>query len=162
MKKKIYIFGILIFLFDLISKIIIEHTLILNKQITIIKNFFYLNRVHNYGAAWSILENNRIFLIFIGIIVLYYLFKNINKIKLTKPLTISFSLLIGGILGNLYDRIVYGYVIDFISFKIINYYFPIFNFSDIAITFGTIILGIIIIRSDLSENRSNRKLKQNR
>jgi len=83
--------------------------------------------------------------------LIYYLKKNFNQDKLNK---IAFSLVIGGSIGNLIDRIVRGYVVDFIDFKIFGYNFPIFNLADTFITIGVIILIIIAFRKeDTNDNR---------
>ena len=72
-------------------------------------------------------------------------------------------MVIGGIVGNLVDRILYGAVIDYLSFDFFGYSFPIFNIADIGITIGFLILVIDIFRGDDNEfrNRSNRKRKKN-
>ena len=67
----------------------------------------------------------------------------------------SFSFLYSGILGNLIDRVFRGYVIDFLDFNIFGYDYPVFNFADICIVFGIILMIIAIIKKeDLNENRS--------
>lgn len=152
----IFIPLMVIFL-DIISKIIISNISILNKSITIIPNFFYLTYTHNYGGAWSIFDNSTLFitivsfLIIIGII--YYLFKN----KVTKKIEIvGYSLLLGGAIGNLIDRIVYGYVIDFLDFYIFKYDFPIFNVADIGIVVGIILLLVsMILEVYKNDNKRN-------
>lgn len=148
---------LIIIIFDVISKIFISNILILNKSITIIPNFFYLTYTHNYGGAWSIFDNSTLFitivsfLIIIGII--YYLFKN----KVTKKIEIvGYSLLLGGAIGNLIDRIVYGYVIDFLDFYILGYDFPIFNIADIGIVVGIIFLLVsMILEVYKNDNKRN-------
>ena len=148
---------LIIIIFDVISKIFISNILILNKSITIIPNLFYLTYTHNYGGAWSIFDNSTLFitivsfLIIIGII--YYLFKN----KVTKKIEIiGYSLLLGGAIGNLIDRIVYGYVIDFLDFYIFKYDFPIFNVADIGIVVGIILLLVsMILEVYKNDNKRN-------
>ncbi len=148
---------LIIIIFDVISKIFISNILILNKSITIIPNFFYLTYTHNYGGAWSIFDNSTLFitivsfLIIVGII--YYLFKNkINK----KIEIVGYSLLLGGAIGNLIDRIVYGYVIDFLDFYIFKYDFPIFNVADIGIVVGIILLLVsMILEVYKNDNKRN-------
>jgi signal peptidase II len=66
-----------------------------------------------------------------------------------KKKTLIYSLLLGGIVGNLIDRIIHGYVIDYISFTIINYKFPVFNFADICIVIAVIIALIFTVKEDL-------------
>ena len=135
---------------DQILKVFLSRMLELNESIVIIKNLFNITLVHNTGAAFSILSGNRIFLILIGLIALIFIIYYINKEKNINTLnTITYSLLIGGIIGNLIDRIIYGYVIDYISIILGHYYFPIFNFADICIVISIILITINMIREDL-------------
>lgn len=121
----------------------------LNKDIEVINNFFYLIYTKNNGAAFSILTGKRIFLIIITLLIIgsliYYIIK--NKIS-SKIEILAFSLIIGGSLGNLIDRVVRGYVVDFISVKIFGYHFPIFNIADSLICIGVFILLIIQFRKE--------------
>lgn len=147
--KKLSIYTIILILLDQISKILISNILILNEEINIIKNFFNITYVKNIGAAFSIFEGKQIFLVITSILVLiiiYYFL--INKNDLKKLEIISYSLIISGIIGNLIDRIIYQSVIDFLSFKLINYYFPIFNLADTFIVIGSIIYIIIILKEE--------------
>lgn len=156
MKKKVYVLSLIFFLIDLISKVIIlkiENIL----PITVIKNFFYLNKVTNEGAAFSSFTGYQIILILIAIVALIYIHKSVLKDIKTSLGTISISLLVGGILGNLFDRIVYNKVIDFLSFNIFGYMFPIFNIADIFICIGVLLLLIDYIRGEKNETRGNKK-----
>mgnify|MGYP002537867599 FL=1 len=156
MKKKVYVLSLIFFLIDLISKVIIlkiENIL----PITVIKNFFYLNKVTNEGAAFSSFTGYQIILILIAIVALIYIHKSVLKDIKTNLGTISISLLVGGILGNLFDRIVYNKVIDFLSFNIFGYMFPIFNIADTFICIGVLLLLIDYIRGEKNETRSNKK-----
>ncbi len=156
MKKKVYVLSLIFFLIDLISKLIIlkiENIL----PITVIKNFFYLNKVTNEGAAFSSFTGYQIVLILIAIVALIYIHKSVLKDIKTNLGTISISLLVGGILGNLFDRIVYNKVIDFLSFNIFGYMFPIFNIADTFICIGVLLLLIDYIRGEKNETRSNKK-----
>lgn len=149
--KKIYVVSLIFFLIDLVSKILItsfEKSL----PLTVINNFFYLDKVTNEGAAFSMFTGYTIALIIITIFVLIYIHKYIIKDIKTKLGYFSLSILIGGILGNLFDRIVYGKVIDFLSFNIFGYNFPIFNIADTFICIGVFLLIIEYIRSDKNEN----------
>ena len=156
MKKKVYVLSLIFFLIDLISKLIIlkiENIL----PITVIKNFFYLNKVTNEGAAFSSFTGYQIVLILIAIVALIYIHKSVLKDIKTNLGAISISLLVGGILGNLFDRIVYNKVIDFLSFNIFGYMFPIFNIADTFICIGVLLLLIDYIRGEKNETRSNKK-----
>ena len=144
MKKKIYILTIILLLIDIISKLIIKNTMNLYQSIIIIPNFFNITYVNNIGAAFSILEGKQFFLIILGIIFLIGLINYIRKDNISKLKAIYYSLLISGILGNLIDRIIYHYVIDFLDFKIFNTSFPTFNLAD---TFICISVMLIIIES---------------
>lgn len=147
--------SILLFIVDQISKIITVKLIEINKGIEIIKNFFYLTYTHNTGAAFSILTGQRILLILIATIILIILFNYIRKNKVKEKIDIlAFSLIIGGSFGNLIDRIVRGYVVDFLDFKIFGYNFPIFNLADTFIVIGVFLLLITTIRKE--HNNDNR------
>lgn len=145
----ITIITIILIFIDQISKLLVANLLSQTTTITVIKNFFYLTYVNNDGAAFSILLGKRIFLIIIAIIIItlliYYLKKHPPRSKLA---IISSALLLGGSIGNLIDRIIRGYVIDFLDFKIINYNFPIFNLADTFIVIGVFLLLIEEIRKE--------------
>ena len=112
------------------------------ESITIIKKVLYLTYTENKGVAFSFFAGNKIFIITSTIIVLIILINYIRKNYISKVEQIGYGLIVGGAIGNLIDRLLYGYVIDFIDFKIINY--PIFNIADTAIVIGVI---LIIIKS---------------
>ena len=86
--------------------------------------------------------------------VLYLIYKTIEKNNINKIGTISYGLLLGGILGNLFDRIFYGYVIDYLDFRIFNFNFAIFNLADMAIVIGAILL--IVFEGSGNEGRKNK------
>lgn len=141
--RNIYIFSILFLLIDQIIKIFISSKMILNQSIILIKNFFNITYVHNTGAAFSILSGARMFFILIGLFTLIFLALYIRRLEEIDELDkFSYPLLLGGILGNLIDRIIYGYVIDYISLNIFGYHFPIFNFADMCIVIGVILIFI--------------------
>lgn len=153
MKKKIFTIAFISVFIDQISKIFVSSNFILFNRIPVIKDFFYLTYVKNEGGAWSILNGNRFLLIGITIVALYFILRyiikeeNINKID-----SVSYGLLIGGILGNLIDRIIHGYVIDFFDFIIFGYNYPVFNFADTFIVVGVILMIMAYIRSCFNEN----------
>jgi len=134
---------------DQITKIIVDHTLQLNEGYTIIDNFFYFTYSHNSGAAWGILEG-RMFLFYIVSFIAtigigYYFLESKPYQKLTR---FGLVLVFSGMIGNLIDRIAFGYVRDFISFIIFGYDFPIFNVADMAITIG---VALIILEIGIEE-----------
>ena len=148
MNKKPYIIAFFFFIIDLISKQIITHLLELHKSVKVINDFFYLTYTENTGAAWSILKDQKIMLLILTVIVLFIINKFINKESLTKLDSFVYGMIIGGILGNFFDRLVYGHVIDFLDFKIFGYDYPIFNLADTFIVIGIILLMIISIRKE--------------
>lgn len=152
--KNLAIYSLILILIDQIIKYIVDFNIVLNTSIDLIKNFLSITYVRNTGAAFSILENNNILLIIISICALIYILYYLSKKKLKSIDYISFSFLIAGIVGNLIDRLLHGYVIDYIDFKIIN--FPIFNFADSLIIIGAIILFISSFIGEKHEI-SNRK-----
>lgn len=150
MKKKVYMLAFLFFLLDRISKIIILN--VKDFPIKVINNFFYIDKAMNTGAAFSILDGFLIFFITISIVVLFYIDNKLIKEIKSKTDFISISMIIGGIVGNLFDRLVYGKVIDFLSFKFGKYAFPIFNLADTFICVGVFLLIISVIKGDKNGN----------
>ena len=152
--KKILFISFIALIIDQFIKITISTKMLVHDSITIIINFFNITFVKNYGAAYSIFYGNTIFLILISIISLFliYLFLIKNK-ELKKIDVFSYGILIGGILGNLIDRVIHGYVIDFLDFKIFGYDFPVFNIADICIVISVFLI-IIFSKDDKNENRS--------
>ena len=145
----IIILSIIFIIIDQVSKIIVVNNLTNNKSIEVIKSFFYLTYTNNKGAAFSILTGRRILLILVALIVIgvliYYVRKNKIEGKVNK---IALSLVIGGSIGNLIDRILRGAVIDFIDIKIFGYNFPIFNLADTFIVIGVFLLIIEMFRKE--------------
>jgi len=139
MKKKHYFIALLLVLIDQIIKCVVSNSIDLNTSIKIIPNFFYITNVHNYGAAFGILDGGKFFLISIGIIAIltmYYFSKSCkNKYEI-----FSSVLLLSGIIGNLLDRILLGYVVDYLDFYIFSYNYPVFNFADICIVVGALLI----------------------
>ena len=129
--KKMYIISLIVFLVDRITKILIENYLV--KDLNIIKNIFYITYVKNNGAAFSILGSQTLLLIILSILALFFIIYYVTK---KDKNNIGYFFLLGGILGNLADRLFLGYVIDFIGI----YTFPIFNIADIFIVLGAILV----------------------
>ena len=154
MKKKVTIISIIVLIIDQLSKVLINNNIELNKSITIINNFFNLTYVHNEGAAFSILNGKRLLFIIIAFIAIYFLYSFINDFKNNRRNILAFSLIIGGIIGNLLDRIIYNGVIDYLDFKIFTYDAPIFNLADTFIFFGVVLILFEGLKGDKNGNRS--------
>lgn len=140
MYKKLIIFGIIFLLIDQLSKGLISLYIPLNESIKL-TNFLSITYVHNIGAAFSILQGARWLFIILGIIALniIYIFFIKDK-KLTNFEIIIYALMLSGIMGNIIDRVLYGYVIDFIDITLFN--FAIFNFADSFIVISVILLVV--------------------
>lgn len=88
---------------------------------------------------------------------LFFIFRWINDFKNNNKNIWAFSLLISGLLGNLFDRIIYGYVRDFLDFRFGSYNYPVFNLADTFIFCGVILLILAIIKGEENGSKSNRK-----
>lgn len=126
---------------DQLSKFIITKNLFQNQSIPIIKGVFHITLVHNRGAAFGILKNQIPLFIITSVFAIILIYFNIKKNKQSKFYSIALSLILAGALGNLIDRLFFGYVIDFLDFRI----WPVFNVADSAITIGAILLGWSIL-----------------
>ena len=80
-----------------------------------------------------------------------------NKEEINKIESISYGMIIGGIIGNLFDRIIYSYVIDFLDFRIFGYHYPVFNLADSFIVIGIIMMIILTIRKEYHERNNSRR-----
>ena len=121
-------------------------TFLANQEITIIPHFFSLIYALNTGAAWSLFSGDRFFLIMVTFLFLgflYYFFLKDQNLKWSEKIGMGF--LIGGIIGNLIDRILFGYVIDYLSFTFFSYQFPIFNFADTCIVVSILLLILLSV-----------------
>ena len=154
MRKKIIIFSIMFLLIDQVSKIVLDNVLTLGKSISIFDKFLYITKVYNDGISFSMLTGKRWLIIICSILILVFLYFYMKKFKENKRNMIAFSLIFGGLFGNLIDRIIYGYVIAFIDFYIFNYNYPIFNLADSCICVGILILLYSIYLGEDNENSS--------
>lgn len=139
----LFLIAILVFV-DYLSKKYIVNNLGINHSIDIIEGFLRLTHIRNSGAAFGILNNKSIFLIFMPIAVTAIF--AISMFKTDSVLSkLAISLIISGALGNLIDRMRQGYVVDMIDFyKIWRY---IFNAADIYVVSGCVILIILLLSS---------------
>ncbi|WBW50713.1 signal peptidase II [Peptoniphilus equinus] len=146
----VILFSVLLIAIDQLSKYIVILTLKDNPPKIIIEgvlNFFYLE---NRGAAFGMLQNKSLLFTIVTVIVivvlLSILFKDYKRNSLM--LNTCIGLILGGSIGNFIDRIVKGYVVDFISFHIFGYDFAIFNLADTFIVVGTFLFLLMILFFD--------------
>ena len=145
-REDIYKITAVVLMLDQFIKILVNKYIEFGKVISIIPNFFNLTNIKNTGAAFSILQDNTLLLIILTVIIIIILDKYIKKEKnFTKLSILSLGLIMGGIFGNLLDRIIHHGVIDYLSFKIFNYNTPIFNLADATIVVGVLLFLISII-----------------
>ncbi|MGA1847215.1 signal peptidase II [Deferribacter abyssi] len=146
MKNRIFIIiSFLILILDQYTKYLIKKNFHLFEIKPIIKGFFNLTYILNPGAAFGFLANlnekyRQLFFVlvtFIAVIIVIYLFIKENKSILRK---ISYSLILGGALGNFIDRLFIGKVVDFLDFYISTYHWPAFNVADSSISIGILLL----------------------
>ena len=142
MKNKyitIFSTALIIILIDQITKFLIKTSFQLKQSLPIIIYIFHLTYIHNFGAGFGILQQQQWILIFISLTVVGAIFYYFDSIKeKDKLLQILVGFILGGTIGNLIDRVAYGFVIDFLDFQM----WPIFNAADSFVTIG--VIGLII------------------
>ena len=122
--------------------------------IPLVQDALHLTYVENYGAAFSIMQNRKWFLIGVtSIIILAALFALLSGKLKSRFLISTASLILAGGVGNLIDRISRGFVVDYIDFRLIN--FPVFNFADCCVVIGTILLAVYIVFLEPKEKIKN-------
>ncbi|NMA50356.1 MAG: signal peptidase II [Mollicutes bacterium] len=154
MKRKIGLLSVMFFIFDFISKLIINKFLVLGKSYPLLNEFLYVTKAYNTGVSFGFLQGYKTIIILINIAILIFLYLYMQKFKANKRNILAFGMVFGGLFGNLFNRIFYGYVIDFIDFYIVNYNFPIFNFADIFICLGIFLLLYAIFLGEDNESKS--------
>ena len=139
----VLLLGLVVLIFDQLTKQAIRNHLVYGESRPIIEGFFNLVYVRNDGAAWNILSGHGIILILISVSVLVLLYVY-RRSFLQEQLShrVLLGLLVGGIVGNLVDRIRFGWVTDFLDFQFGTYHYPSFNVADSAIC---IAIGLYVI-----------------
>ena len=126
----------------------------LNESVTVIDGFFNITYVRNTGVAFGIFSSISspmkavllsLFTAFAAVVVVAYSVRSSDRNRL---LQVALALILGGALGNLYDRLAYGYVVDFLEFYVGPYHWPSFNVADSAISIGVVLLALEIIRNE--------------
>ena len=146
------ILAAVVFVLDLVTKFYASTSLDYARSVEILP-FFNLTLLHNTGAAFSFLASEsgwqRWLFTGLAIIVSGVLLRWLYTLKGSDVwLSIAIALVLGGALGNLYDRITLGYVVDFLHFYWRDYHFPAFNLADSAISVGAVMLAVDIFRAE--------------
>jgi signal peptidase II len=150
--NKYFLSGIIIsavVIIDQVTKFLVQANLPLNKSIVVLDGFFNITYIRNTGGAFGILSgmSSPFFLISSSIALLIVVFYLVKAPKDNIWLIVSLSLISGGAIGNMIDRIRFGEVIDFIDTFYKNYHWPVFNIADSSITIGVFILFLDMIFS---------------
>jgi signal peptidase II len=142
--------ALVVLILDQISKYAIKKNIDLYQTVSVIGDFFMLTYFRNRGAAFSILQNQRWLFVCITLVVVVGIVVYVRKsvARGGRLLPIALGLLLGGAIGNLIDRALYGEVVDFIQFhfvftlfgKHVDYIYPIFNIADCGVVVGVIMI----------------------
>jgi len=139
---------------DLYTKHLVQQAFAYADKLTV-NRYFDLVRYHNEGAAFSFLADaggwQKWFFTAIAAIASVFILYLLKKHHTEKLFSVGLALVLGGALGNLYDRVTLGYVVDFLSFHLNALYWPAFNIADSAITIG---VGILLWDSFTAKKRS--------
>lgn len=158
----IWILWIVVLLFDQITKYIIRKSISLGNSVPIIKDIFYITHVNNTGAAFGIFPNAQKFFIVVSIIsiglflYLGYIYKERNP-----SVYISIGLILGGATGNnIFDRLIFGKVTDFLDFGINpKIRWPAFNIADSCVVIGSFLIALAIMKGDLFYFKKEKDVK---
>ena len=155
MIKKISVLTVILVIVDQVVKFLVSTYL---NYIDVIPKFLYLSLEKNYGVAFSMLWNNRLLILIISLLLILFLIYLLNKDYLSKGknnklLNVTYGLLFGGILGNLIDRIVRGFVIDYIDISPLIKY-PVFNLADIFVVVGCLIVVISLVKDTVIKKKN--------
>jgi len=149
----------LILALDQATKVLVSHTLALHELVPVIESFFDLTYERNTGAAFSLFAQTPawfrqpFFLLMTGVAVVALMLFLRKTEETNRLMVVAIAAVLGGAVGNLVDRILYGEVTDFLLFHWRGYYWPAFNVADSCITLG--VLGLLW--SSLQENRPKGK-----
>lgn len=146
MRKFYFLIAAIVVLVDRITKWLIASQITLHESINVIPGFFKLTHVENHGAAFGLFDESPsqwkiaalvLFSLAAMVVVAVLLWKNSHALTATG---IGLSLVLGGAIGNLWDRLISGHVVDFLDFYVSSYHWPAFNVADTAIVIGAFLL----------------------
>lgn len=150
--RKWFTISAIVVVFDLYTKHLIQGAFQYGDHLTI-TSYFDLVRFHNEGAAFSFLANaggwQKLFFSGISVVAIIVISYLIRKHRTEKLFCLGLALVLGGAIGNLYDRITLGYVVDFLYFHYQSFYWPAFNVADSAICVG---VGLLLLDSFKKQN----------
>lgn len=150
-KEKVLVTTIIVVIvLDKITKHIVKNSFYLGESRKVIGNFFRFTYIENTGIAFGLFSDwvhplKMIVLLLLSIVALYFIITIYIKSERKWFTQISFGLILGGAFGNIFDRVAFGKVVDFLDFGIKSYRWPFFNIADSAITIGVIIFTVTTI-----------------
>lgn len=151
MRKLHFLIALSVIVLDRLAKLVVEHKIPLHDGIQIIPGFFRLTHLENRGAAFGLFADSPspwkigalvLFSVIALVVVSALLWKNSHTISITG---IGLALILGGAVGNLWDRLTSGHVTDFLLFYLGRYQWPAFNVADSAIVVGATLLVYEIV-----------------
>lgn len=155
----VVLIAVVVIVLDRVTKIWVTNHIWVGQAIVVWPHVFRITHLLNTGAAFSLFENFRspglvrntlvAFSIFAVGVVLVLIWKMGRQLNAT---TIALALILGGAIGNMYDRIRYAYVVDFIEIHIVHYHWPDFNVADSAIVIGACLLLLEMLRPQRSRD----------
>jgi signal peptidase II len=165
MRKYHFLIAALVVIFDRLAKWIVDKNIALHESVAVVPGFFHLTHVENRGAAFGLFAESPsewkiavlvLFSLVALVVVSALLWKNSHAMTTTG---VGLALILGGALGNLWDRLVSGQVVDFLDFYLGSYHWPAFNLADSAIVVGALLLVTEIL---FSKTPSEQKVVSNR
>jgi signal peptidase II len=133
----IFIIVLSVIVLDQFTKFLALSLLQLNTPVPLIKNFLNLTLVHNRGAAFGFFQNQLVLFVLVSLFAIGLILYNLKNKANSLILKISLSLILGGAIGNLIDRLRFGFVVDFLDLRV----WPVFNIADSVITLAAVILS---------------------
>lgn len=135
--------AVLVFVVDRLTKLRVMHSMMPGESIPVIRNFFHITSVRNTGAAFGLFAgNHRVFLWISLLAIVLVLALYLRSPRRERFRSLALGLVLGGALGNVYDRIRYREVVDFLEFIFGSYHFAVFNVADSAVSVGVALLAI--------------------
>lgn len=146
MRRLYFLMAVVVLLLDRATKWLVEQRIELHDTIQVIPNFFRLTHVQNRGAAFGLFAESPsewkvavlvIFSLVALVVVSALLWRNSHTLTMTGA---ALALILGGAIGNLWDRLLSGHVVDFLDFYVDSHHWPAFNVADSAIVIGAVLL----------------------
>jgi signal peptidase II len=153
MRKYHFLIAALVVVSDRLAKWVVDKNIALHESVAVVPGFFHLTHVENRGAAFGLFAESPsewkiavlvLFSLVALVVVSALLWKNSHAMTTTG---VGLALILGGALGNLWDRLLSGQVVDFLDFYVGNYHWPAFNLADSAIVMGALLLVTEILFS---------------